>query len=216
MDGKPNPSSSLEWPGDNAGEWHTEYIATAMKTSLTKLKPNRRWLQTSLRAVLLFVTLLCVALSLWVVPAERRRRAVNAIEALGGTVILNSETRKKSSAEAVLRRWLPEGYVDEIEYVLLDGPEITDAGLANLQGLTGLLGLTLENTWVTDAGLLRLQGLTNLQAIILRNTQITDAGLVHLKGLTGLRWLWVDKTQVTHTGLAQLRKALPKCQIDEP
>lgn len=187
-----------------------------MANHLTKLKPKRRWLQVSLRTVLMLVTLLCVALSLWVVPLERRRRAVEAIEALGGTVILNSETRNDSSADAFLQRWLPQLYVDEVEYVLLDGPEITDAGLADLQGLTGLLGLSLDNTRVTDAGLLRLQGLTNLQAIILDNTQITDAGLVHLKGLTALRWLRLDKTQVTHAGPAQLRKALPKCQIYGP
>ena len=32
------------------------------------------------------VTLLCAVLSLWVVPAERQRRAVLAIEAVGGKV----------------------------------------------------------------------------------------------------------------------------------
>jgi hypothetical protein len=49
-----------------------------MASPPTKPKSKRRWAQVSLRTVLVLVTLLCVALSLWVVPAERQRRAVAA------------------------------------------------------------------------------------------------------------------------------------------
>jgi hypothetical protein len=41
---------------------------------------KRRWMQFSLRTGFIIVTMLCVALSMWVVAAERQRRAVAAIE----------------------------------------------------------------------------------------------------------------------------------------
>ena len=45
-------------------------MLTGMASLLTRLKAKRRWMQLSLRTVLVLVTLLCVALSVWVVPAE--------------------------------------------------------------------------------------------------------------------------------------------------
>ena len=59
-----------------------------MASLLAKLKPKRRWMQVSLRTVHALVTLLCVALSMWIVPAERQRRAVAAIQEDSATLIL--------------------------------------------------------------------------------------------------------------------------------
>ena len=39
-----------------------------MTDTLPKTKPKRRWLQFSMRTVLVIVTLLCVALGLWIAP----------------------------------------------------------------------------------------------------------------------------------------------------
>ena len=44
--------------------------AEGMASLITKLTLKRRWVQVSLRSVLMLVTLLCVALSMRVVPAE--------------------------------------------------------------------------------------------------------------------------------------------------
>lgn len=153
---------------------------------------RRRWFQFSIRTLLGLVTLLCVALSMWVVPAERRRRAVAVIEKLGGGVSF-VRTNESSSLD-FLRRWLPHAYVDEAEVVDFNfsGIEVTDAGLANLQGLTSLQGLDLSNT------------------------QVSDAGLAHLQGLTSLRWLFLRKTEVTDAGVAKLRNVLPNCRVYGP
>src|SRR5215469_3129191 len=99
-----------------------------MASLLTKVKPKRRWMQVSLRTVLVLVTLLCVALSVWVVPAERQRRAVKAIEALGGTVsyedihsyYASTQPTAESFLISFLRRWLPPDYLDEVKFVNLD------------------------------------------------------------------------------------------------
>ena len=61
---------------------------------------------------------------------------------------------------------------------------VTDAGLANLKGLTNLSASTSSGTSVTDAGLAHLKGLTNLSKLVLADTRVTDAGLANLKGLT--------------------------------
>ena len=66
---------------------------------------------------------------------------------------------------------------------------------------------------VTDAGLVHLKGLTTLERLRLACTEVTDAGLVHLTGLTKLESLNLRDTQITGAGVADLKKALPKCSI---
>ena len=196
---------------------HREPHAVGMAKLLTRLKPTRRWMQLSLRTVFVLIALLCVVLSLWVVPAERQRRTVAAIEAMGGAVdyapilahIEGSGVSDPRESEAFpktfLRRWLPPDYFDEVLIVLLQNTRLTDAKLAHLRGLTSLQSLALDNTQNTDAGLAHLQGRTGLQYLALGRSQVTDAGLAHLQGLTGLRDLSLGGTQVTDAGLVYLQ-----------
>ena len=97
----------------------------------------------------------------------------------------------------------------EVVEVYLPRPEVTDASLAHLAGLTALELLILDGTHVTDAGLAHLTGLTALKALDLIGTQVTDAGLAHLAGLAALETLDLAGTQVTDAGVAALRKRLP-------
>jgi len=173
--------------------------ADDMDSLLTTLKPKRRWMQISLRTLLVLFTALCVVLSLWVVPAERQRRAVETIRALGGNISYG-----KVPSETFLGRWR-QAYLEEVKIVDLDATPVTDAGLAHLlRGLTSLEGLVLTNTGVTDAGLAHVQGLTGLRVLGLYKTQVTDAGLRHVQGLTGLQTLRLDFTHVTDAGLHDL------------
>ena len=90
----------------------------------------------------------------------------------------------------------------------------TDAGLAQLKGLTALQKLNLRNCpEVGDAGLGQLKGLTALQDLDLQWTQVGDDSLATLKGFTALRRLDLRFTFVSPEGLAKLRKALPGCRI---
>ena len=93
----------------------------------------------------------------------------------------------------------------EVVEVYLPGPEVTDARLAHLAGLTALETLILDFTDVTDAGLAYLiTGLPALTRLGLTYSEVADAGLVHLTGLTALKELRLDETQVTDAGLAHL------------
>ena len=101
----------------------------------------------------------------------------------------------------------------EVVEVRLSGTRITDAGLADLKGLTSLQTLELPRQ-ITDAGLVHLKGLTNLKSLSLYKTQVTDAGLVHFAGLTNLTSLNLRETKITDAGFAELQKALPNCRIN--
>jgi hypothetical protein len=62
-------------------------------------------------------------------------------------------------------------------------PQVGDASLAQLKGLTGLRTLYLTRTPVGDAGLKALSGLNGLQKLYLEHTGVGDAGLAHLQGV---------------------------------
>ncbi len=81
---------------------------------------------------------------------------------------------------------------------------VTDAGLTHLKALTSLASLDLGFTQVSDAGLAHLKELKNLTGLNLIRTRVTDAGLAHLKGLNNLSSLRLTHTQITDAGLAHL------------
>jgi Leucine-rich repeat (LRR) protein len=94
----------------------------------------------------------------------------------------------------------------KLRVLYLYNMQVTDAGMAYLKDLKNLEWLLLDGTKVTDAGLVHLIGLSNLRVLGLRNDlQVGDAGLVHLKGLTKLSWLLLAGTGVSDAGLVHLR-----------
>ena len=121
-----------------------------------------------------------------------------------------------TDATLELLSFFPPSILAKLTSLRLTGPQITDAGLEHLKGLTGLTNLTtlyLNNMQITDAGLEHLKGLTTLETLFLNNTHITDAGLVHLKGMTRLKLFMLNDTQVTDAGLSKLKAALPSCDV---
>ena len=193
-------------------------------------KPRPRWLRFSLRTMLIMVTLLSIGPGWFVHRGERQRRAVAAVEEMGGKVAYDA-TALYWVVEEVggLRGWLPRNYffnvtmvnlsetratdaslahikkLPHVRYLDLSGTDVTDRGLLQLQGLTKLESVKLEYMQVTDAGLPQLQGLRHLILLDFRGTQVTDAGLVHLGRLTRLRVLGLEATQVTSGGLSHLQ-----------
>ena len=82
---------------------------------------------------------------------------------------------------------------------------MTDTGLACVKDLPNLQYLSLLYNNITDAGLAELKGLTKLKLLDLRGcTQISDAGLEQIKGLTNLKSLKLRNPAVTDAGLAYL------------
>jgi hypothetical protein len=60
----------------------------------------------------------------------------------------------------------------------------------------------------------QVEGLSGLMWLRLNNTRVTGSGLVHLKGLMGLKRLDLLDTQVTDAGVAELKAALPELKVE--
>jgi hypothetical protein len=88
-----------------------------------------------------------------------------------------------------------------MEELVLRAPGVTDAGLVHVSGMTGLHKLDLSYTGVTDAGLIHLRRMASLQSLDLSDTGVTGAGLSHLNGLTALRELNLASNELTADGL---------------
>jgi Leucine-rich repeat (LRR) protein len=100
-----------------------------------------------------------------------------------------------------------------LHFLDLSGTQVTDAGLKHLKDLPELDALAITNTVITGAGL-DPQGLASLRFLFLNETQVADADLEHFKGFRKLEYLGLKKTRVTAAGAEQLRKLLPKCNIE--
>ncbi len=95
------------------------------------------------------------------------------------------------------------------------GTQVTDAGLKELAGLKSLQRLYLNHCQVTGAGLKDLTGLKSLRILNIGGTPVTDAGLKEAAGLKSLQSLIMWGTKATAAGVAELRKELPRCNIDD-
>ena len=190
----------------------------AMAELLTTPKPRRRWLQFSLRTLLVLMLLLGCGLGWFAREVHKARaqgEAKKAIEKLGGRVGWDRPPGGMMRTAVVLAgKLLGEDLYWDVSQVFLSDTPVTDAGLVHLCGLTQLGTLSLNNTRVTDAGLVHLRGLTQFNGLGLNDTTVTDAGLMHLRRLTQLRWLGLRSTQATDAGLAQLQELTQLCALD--
>jgi hypothetical protein len=199
--------------------------------------PNRRWFQFSLRTLLVFVTLSAIPCSWLAVKlrdVKHEEAAAAAIVEAGGRV----EWGKDAPGPAWLGGVLGEHFfghvisvtlegeqvtegalenLDAMNYLqdlLLLGPKVTDSGLEHLQGLRELKWLDIDSTNVTNAGLEKIARLKQLEFLNLRGTQVTDAGLGKLAGLNKLQSLGLTNTNVTDAGLEHLQRMKQLTEVD--
>ena len=153
-------------------------------------------------------------------PSAAENKAVAALEAQG--VSIRPVAQNLQWKEATFRSLgtnATDATIAPLKDVIglldlnLAGTQVTDSGPSAINGLTNLTALHLENTKITDEGLAHVAGLTNLVYLNLFNTPVSDAGLRHLKGLHGLKNLYVWQTKVTELGISNLKQTLPQCKI---
>jgi hypothetical protein len=82
---------------------------------------------------------------------------------------------------------------------------MTDALMAHVAKLPGLVHLKLSFAEVTDAGLAQVKELGHLEELILNQTKISNAGLAHLEKLSRLKKLDLEKTLVSDDAVARLK-----------
>jgi internalin A len=111
------------------------------------------------------------------------------------------------------------GRLSHVERIDLQGPFVTDAGLAHLKGLSNLSYFKIGNRYgdcsggthlqdaarVTDAGMPYLKGLNKLSLLDLNGTKVSDTGMANLAGMTRLGNLGLADTRITDIGLVSLK-----------
>jgi hypothetical protein len=155
-------------------------------------------------------------------PGAAENKAVAALEAAGVSIrpIAQNVNWKEASFRS-LGTNATDASVAPLKDVLglmdlnLAGTKITDAGLASIKGLTNLITLHLEHTKITDAGLVHLKNLNNLVYLNLFNTGVTDAGLANLEGMSKLKNLYIWQTKVTDDGIKKLQAKLPNVHVQK-
>ncbi len=177
--------------------------------------------QVSLLAFLLWLGSACVTPA-WSdessgTPADA---AIAGLEAAGGTVrplaenVDACEVSFALSDQAITDASLKGlEHVPHVEWLYLQGTQITDEGLVRVGLLSDLTRLHVEKTQITDAGLKHLHGLHRLEYLNLYGTRVTDEGLKTLAEMPSLRRVYLWQTHVTDDGLAQLQAALPDAVV---
>jgi internalin A len=93
-------------------------------------------------------------------------------------------------------------------------PDISDAGLAQLEGLVNLKTLSIVSPRITSVGLVAIRDMKRLQRLNLRHCGITDlAPIRHLAGLTSLN---LSSNPIDDAGLADVGvfKGLTELHLD--
>ena len=86
------------------------------------------------------------------------------------------------------------------------GTDISDASLAELSNLRGVVGICLSDTRVTDESLSALSSLPDLEYVQLANTWIPDVGLVEFKMFPSLKRLDLRRTEISKNAGDELSK----------
>jgi len=92
----------------------------------------------------------------------------------------------------------------DLRFLSVRRTKVTDVGLKELRGISGLRTLVLEGDALTGMGLTHLRGMKSLRALELSGTAITNESITHLKDLPDLKELVLKQTAVSGEGLKAL------------
>lgn len=107
-----------------------------------------------------------------------------------------------------------ESINNQLVNLRLSNQPVNDEAIKKITNFKNLKKLNLENTAITDVSLEHLKTLPNLEQLNLYGTKITDSGLQVLAKFPSLKVVYLWQTKVSKSGIEQLKKALPKLQIE--
>jgi hypothetical protein len=187
-----------------------------MTTASTHPKPRRRWFRFSLRTMLVFTALACLALGWWVNAVQRQRRAIAAIKQNGGWFGYREDDSKKSKFKDWIREhatdWLGQNANDILgldlfcdSWVEYFSTPNADLILLQCRELSSLTHIDLRYSGASDLGVRYLRGHRNLEALKLSGCEnITDSSVPILAEFKSLRRLNLCGTKVTNASLPKL------------
>jgi hypothetical protein len=180
---------------------------------------KRRWFQYSLRALLIFVTIVAIFMSWLAVKLQqaREQRAIaDEITKLGGEAFYDYQydldayygnKRGEPSGPLWLRNLFNDDLFNNLAGVAMLEHPISDGQLqrlANLHYLKSMMLWKAEN--ITDAGMEHLKSLTKLECFSLNNSKVTDAGVKFIQRFTKLKRLcFCNQLEITDAGLQYIK-----------
>ena len=153
------------------------------------------------RTLFFSVLLLSIAASPALTFQETPPEQLAAIKAIGGWAS-NLQKNRDGTVRFVRfskmmvedRHIAPVAKFEQLDYLAVVSPGVTDAGLAHAAGLKNLDTLFVSHSQLTDLGLATIATLPKLERLYLDGTRITDAGTKHLAGLKNLTTLSLNDT----------------------
>jgi hypothetical protein len=150
-------------------------------------------------------------------PAKDDAKAISALVAAGIRCDKESEggrvTRVDGSFRMTDALMAHVAKLPGLVHLKLSFAEVTDAGLAHVKDLTELEELMLNQTKITDTGLAHLEKLTRLKKLDLEKTLVSDDAVARLKTLKELNHLDLRGTKITPAAAASLKEALPAAKL---
>ncbi|MGE3409582.1 MAG: hypothetical protein AB7I37_22380 [Pirellulales bacterium] len=196
-------------------------------TASQSVAPRRRFVpRFSLRNLLLLITMLSIAMGIYVDNARKQGEAVRHFyrlteprqtnEGLEDLTTMGYRYRGEDQYyKPIVPPWMNwlknamgEECFGEATGVQLTGTKAADADLRFLRALPKIERLSLNQTEVTDEGMYYVAFCQELRFLNLNETAITDEGLRPLAFLPHLKSLYLDKTAVTDAGLIELHSLL--------
>ena len=180
----------------------------------TKLK-KRRWLQFSLRSMLILTALISAWLAFYYIPAQRVDRAAKALQEKGisvsydyqhvpGTSAFSYSFRVPQPGPAFLRKLFGDGLFQQAESINRDHTVLQADDLSPLEMMPTVRHISFYACQIGDEHLKHLAGMRLLELLNVGEGQITDQGLANLYHLTELRILALSKHQIRGDGLKHL------------
>jgi hypothetical protein len=181
----------------------------------------------SLRALLIGVIVLSIALggfSLIAFKARRQADAVKTMQRLGATIYY--DFHHYYDPDSTINRWrkptdwmwarivLGNDFFSNV--YLVEFIEYRDTHLRINGRFTSFMGPIPTPTELSrnaDKYVHLLESLPNLSRLDLNHSEVSDAAIPALAKLDSLKALWVDDTNITAQGAARLGKLLPGCTI---
>jgi hypothetical protein len=180
----------------------------------TKLN-KRRWLQFSLRSMLILTALISAWLAFYYIPSKRADRAAKALQEKGisvcydyqhvpGTSPFSYSSRVPQPGPALLRKLFGDGLFQHAESINRDHAVLQADDLSPLELLPTVRHISFYACQIGDEHLKHLAGMRLLELLNLSEGQITDQGLSNLAHLTELRTLALAHNQIHGDGLKHL------------
>jgi hypothetical protein len=164
------------------------------------LRPTGPLLSLTLRGMLVITALVAIGTAFVGTKVRRARdeRQIAAEILRSGGSFFREIYGVDPGPSGVERTWF-ERLIDldleaRIVHVRLAGPEVKDATLAQLAGLTELRQLDLENLAIDGTGLAALARLPKLTHIDIRNCALSDDGVAAIAQLPAIESLSIDRS----------------------